>query len=80
MKASVKKMFDTMAQNDKLWVMEKLLTVDETLEVLRITRSTLYRHIRSGLLTPVKLGNRTLFREKDLERFIETLPKKDQQK
>jgi excisionase family DNA binding protein len=56
--------------------MDKLLTVDETLKVLRITRSTLYRHMKSRLLTPVKLGNRTLFREKDIERFIESLPKK----
>jgi excisionase family DNA binding protein len=66
-----------MAQYSKLWVMEKLLTVDDTLKALRITRSTLYRHMRSGLITPVKLGKRTLFKEQDLERFIESLPKKE---
>ena len=72
----VKKIIDTMAQYTTLPVMDKLLTVDETLKVLRITRSTLYRHMRSGLLTPVKLGKRTLFKERDVERFIESLPSK----
>ena len=56
--------------------MEKLLTVAETVEILRITRTTLYRHMRNGLLSPIKIGKRTLFREKDLERLIESLPRK----
>jgi excisionase family DNA binding protein len=72
----VKKLIDTMAHYDRMTVMDKLLTVDETLKLLRITRSTFYRHMRSGLLTPVKLGNRTLFKERDVEQFIESLPSK----
>jgi excisionase family DNA binding protein len=56
--------------------MEKLLTINETLAILRITRTTLYRHMASGLVTPVKLGNRTLFKEEEIDRFIKSLPKK----
>ena len=37
--------------------------------------TTLYRLINEGELKPVKIGKRTLFEEKELQRFIKTLKK-----
>ncbi len=50
--------------------MEKLITVNEALDVLRISRPTLYRLINEGSLKPVHIGKRTLLEEKELQRFI----------
>jgi excisionase family DNA binding protein len=55
--------------------MEKLITVNEALGLLRISRPTLYRLIKDGTLQPVRIGKRTLFEEKELTRFIGTLKK-----
>lgn len=62
--------------------MDELYTVKEVLGKLKITRATLYRYINEGKITPVKLGGRTLFKESDLEAFINSLPyrKKDGEK
>lgn len=56
--------------------MEKLHTVNETLELLRISRPTLYRFIKSGQLVPLKMGKKTLFTESELTRFLEDLKRK----
>ncbi len=53
--------------------MEKLYTVKEATEILKISRATLYRHIKNGLLKPIKLGGKTLFLESELNNFIEKL-------
>ena len=47
----------------------------EAMGILRISRPTLYRLINEGELKPVKIGKRTLFEEKELQRFIKTLKK-----
>jgi excisionase family DNA binding protein len=47
-----------------------LLNKRETTQRLRISLSTLDRHIAHGVLIPVKIGGRVLFREESLERFI----------
>jgi excisionase family DNA binding protein len=51
--------------------MEQLLDVTQALEVLGISEATLYRFVRRGELTVVKLGDRTLFRPRDLEALVE---------
>jgi excisionase family DNA binding protein len=56
-------------------MVEKLYTIAEVLEMLRISRTTLYRHIESGLLKPLKLGGKTLFPESELDRLIKRLKK-----
>jgi excisionase family DNA binding protein len=56
--------------------MEKLYTVIETMELLRISRPTLYRFIKSGQLVPLKMGKKTLFTESELDRFLEDLKSK----
>ncbi len=55
--------------------MEKLITVNEALALLRISRPTLYRLINDGSLRPVRIGKRTLFEERELQRFIKALKK-----
>lgn len=48
-----------------------LLTVNETVRVTGIGRSTLYTLISSGKLPAVKVGKRTFFRPDDLKAFAE---------
>jgi excisionase family DNA binding protein len=57
-------------------MIQKLLTVIETCEVLRISRSKLYHLVEDGELKPVKIGKKVLFDEKDLQKFIERSKKK----
>lgn len=47
-----------------------LLTLTQVLEILHISRMTLYRHLRAGNLPHVKIGRRVLFRKADVEKFI----------
>lgn len=56
-------------------MVEKLYTVKEVMESLRISRATLYRHIDSGLLKPLKLGGKVLFPESELTRLLTRLKK-----
>jgi|MudIll2142460700_1097286.scaffolds.fasta_scaffold328151_2 excisionase family DNA binding protein len=53
--------------------MEKLYTVKETMEMLRISRPTLYRIVRSDALRSVKVKGKTLFKESELERYFQGL-------
>lgn len=53
--------------------MDKLYSVKETMDILKISKANLYRLITDGKIRPVKLGGRTLFKESELERFIDSL-------
>ena len=48
-------------------------SVDETAELLGISRRSLYELLRSGELRSVKIGSRRLIRNADLERFVDEL-------
>jgi excisionase family DNA binding protein len=50
---------------------EKLLTVEDVMANLRISRPTLYRLLKSGHLISVRIGKRTLFDPTDIRAFIE---------
>lgn len=50
---------------------EQLLTVEEVMDKLRISRSKLHQLVRSGELKAVRFGRRTLFRAAALQAFIE---------
>lgn len=52
-------------------MVEKLYTIKEVLEMLRISRTTLYRHIDNGLIKPLKLGGKVLFAESELDRLLQ---------
>jgi excisionase family DNA binding protein len=45
-------------------------TVDETIEVLSIGRTSLYALVKRGEIKPVKLGKKTLFLSPDITRFL----------
>jgi putative molybdopterin biosynthesis protein len=55
--------------------MEKLYTIKEVAEMLRVSKVTLYRMMKDGKIQTVKLGRKTLFTEEELDRFIESLKK-----
>lgn len=50
---------------------EKLLSVEQTAARLSISTMTVRRYAYSGQLKAVKLGTRLLFRESDIQQFIE---------
>jgi len=53
--------------------MDKLYTLDETHKLLRISRPGLYRLINENKIKPIHIGDRTLFPESEINRFIEEL-------
>jgi excisionase family DNA binding protein len=58
---------------------DTLYTVEETMSKLKISRAGLYRLISNGKLKSVKLGGRTLIKESDLSRFIDSLGPEDKE-
>jgi excisionase family DNA binding protein len=54
--------------------MEPLLTMNEVIKILKVARSTVYRFIDQNMLHPVKMGGRIMFKQKDLENFVKSLP------
>lgn len=53
--------------------MPLLRTIDESTEILRVSRTTLYREIRAGRLEAVKVNGSTRIRESELRRYVEGL-------
>jgi len=51
---------------------EKLLTVPEVAEILRVSPSTVYRRIQAGGLPAIKLGHRQVrIKQEDLDAYID---------
>jgi excisionase family DNA binding protein len=50
--------------------LEPLLSIDEVARLLRVSESSVYRLVRSGDLTRVKVGGRTLFEPLAVREFI----------
>ncbi|MEP0941667.1 MAG: helix-turn-helix domain-containing protein [Rhizobiaceae bacterium] len=50
-------------------------TVNEVIREIGIGRSKLYAEIKEGKLKPRKIGKKTIFLAKDLEAYLEALPK-----
>ena len=48
----------------------ELLGLDEAVSLLRTTRPTFYRWLRSGKIQGMKLGRQWRFRKDDIERFL----------
>ena len=49
----------------------KILTVKEVADILRVHRSTVSRFAQSGELKSYRVGNRRLFKDKDVWAFFE---------
>ena len=52
--------------------MEKLLTPQEIAEVLGVQPSTIYQWTHQGYIPYVKIGKFVRFKEKDVERWVES--------
>lgn len=52
---------------------DSILTVAETATHLRVSRGYLYKMIEAGKIKPVKIGKRTLFKGREIQRFMRTL-------
>jgi excisionase family DNA binding protein len=67
--------YDTVPHHDavydqRLTVLEPLLTIAETARLFKRDRSTVYRWIRSGHVTPVRVGGHWMFEPNELRFFI----------
>jgi excisionase family DNA binding protein len=49
----------------------RLLTIDEVIHLLRISKATLHKLVAKKSLLPTKIGDRTLFTRREIERFID---------
>lgn len=49
----------------------KVYTVEEALEILKVTRRTLYRYIKAGQIKAVRLGREYRITEEALRDFLE---------
>ena len=50
---------------------ETLLTADEVASKYRISKVTLWRWAKDGLLKPVKMGRKSFYRQSDIERVFD---------
>lgn len=50
-------------------------TVNEVTHEIGIGRSKLYAEIKAGKIAPRKIGNKTIFLAKDVEDYLNALPK-----
>lgn len=50
---------------------ETLLTPDEVASKYRISKVTLWRWAKDGLLKPVKMGRKSFYRQMDIERVFD---------
>lgn len=50
---------------------ETLLTPDEVASKYRISKVTLWRWAKEGLLKPVKMGRKSFYRQSDIERVFD---------
>lgn len=52
------------------------LTVSDVMKILRISRTTAYGYIKSRRLKSFKVGRLVRIKAEDLERFIESAPRR----
>ncbi|MBF9335842.1 helix-turn-helix domain-containing protein [Microbacterium lacticum] len=48
--------------------------IPTVVEMLGLSRTTVYDEIKAGRLATVKIGRRTMVKHSELERFVEVLP------
>lgn len=49
---------------------DRLLSIPEAIEVLRISRTHFFRLMRQGTIVPMRLGGRTLIPMREIQRLI----------
>lgn len=50
----------------------KLYSIDEIVEILKVTQRTIYNYIKSGSLKAIKIGKYWRIKHTDLEQFLTT--------
>jgi excisionase family DNA binding protein len=53
---------------------DKIFTIQEASNFLRLGRSRLYELLAEGQIRAVRIGRRTVIRSSDLQRFLQALP------
>ena len=51
---------------------DELLTINEALEYLKISRGSLYKLMKQKAFPYIKLEKRVLFRKSDIDKFLES--------
>lgn len=51
-------------------IRSEMITADKAAEILMVTRNTLYRWQKKGILLPVKVGGKVLYKFDDVKNFI----------
>lgn len=49
---------------------ERLLTIPEAIQALRISRTNFFRLMRQGVIVPMRLGHRTLIPQQEIRRLV----------
>ena len=50
--------------------LEPLLTPEEVAKLLKLPKTTIYEHARTGALTCVRIGRRVRFRRREIEALL----------
>jgi excisionase family DNA binding protein len=50
---------------------EKLMTIDDLMEILNVSKPTIYRYIYKRQIGYIRVGNNIRFRKKDILEYIE---------
>ena len=66
-------MTDKVIRDEEL---QALMTTEQVLEILKVSRRTLYRYVEKGSLRTYKFGRDLRFKESDIKAFIEAHEKK----
>ncbi len=56
---------------DKVRRMEKLMTLEEVADYLRLSKDTVYRMANTGKIPASKVGNQWRFRKEDVDQWLE---------
>ncbi|BBD45321.1 Hypothetical protein PEIBARAKI_5314 [Petrimonas sp. IBARAKI] len=51
-------------------IRKEMITADKAAEILMVSRNCLYRWAKKGVLTPIKVGGKVLYRFEDVKNFI----------
>ena len=55
---------------------EKLLTINEITEILKVSKLTVYRYIKAGKLPAYKVGRDYRIKQQEFDKFLERAKKK----
>src|SRR5690606_25750970 len=68
----IKSILEIKAQeNAPVSVLHDLIFIEELSEKLRLSTSTIYRYVSEGIIPCSRIGNRHVFFESDIKRFLE---------